>query len=321
MNSFSNPSSQLAVTDVYTDLHGMQALKTNKDDAAALKKISQQFESMFINLLLKNVRSANKVFNQDGLFDSHETEFYREMHDNQLALTLAHREGFGIAEAMYRQLASAQGLEDNQVRQSISELQAYYPAEQKSSDSNQVSDNPTNATALVTESGTRQALADSPSSFIERVKDSAKVAAKKLGVEKEILIAQAALETGWGKYVFANERGDSTHNLFNIKADSRWHGDAIETNTLEYLGGALNSVSAKFRSYASIEEAFDDFSQFLQSGERYQAALASGEKSLGFIRGIHQAGYATDPDYVEKVSAVYQRVKALLKDQTSSSGL
>lgn len=330
-----------AVTDVYTDLHGLQNLKAEKNTDEALKKVSQQFESLFINMLLKNMRAANEVFSEGNMFDSQESKFYRDMQDNQTALSMAHGRGFGVAEAMYRQLSrnkSSKGLERdaniealNKVQTDILPLDALKRIDLKDLDLKAMSQQDSSKVNTLTaaqklESGTNtQACnntenwsASSPKDFVDKVKGAAKVAAKVLGIESEVLIAQAALETGWGKFVLENSEGQSSHNLFNIKADSRWQGEAVDKNVPEYLGGELTQVESKFRSYDSIEASFNDFTQFIRGGERYQDALESvktkNTPGLEFISGIHQAGYATDPNYLEKVAAVYDKVKSLVSD-------
>lgn len=335
------------VTDVYTDLNGMQALRAEKDQDLALKKVAQQFESMFVNMLLKNMRAANKVFNEDGLFDSQESAFYQDMHDNQLALTMSHGRGFGIAEAMYRQMSSNYGSGNTAEKaaraqqstplyaspnQSILPLSPLLTEEKtalqkvRSEQDEMLAVNslskphdldPKHADVMASGDG-RSALATSPSDFIEKVKHGARIAARALGVEEEMLIAQAALETGWGQHVFAKENGESTFNVFNIKADQRWQGDAVQKNTLEFLGGQFNNMAAKFRSYASIEDSFKDFSHFITTNQRYDKALDVTASSVDFLKSIHQAGYATDPHYVEKVTAVYKQVKAILSSDMLS---
>ena len=307
-----------AVTDVYTNLNGLQNLKAEKNTDDALKKISGQFESMFIHLLLKNMRSANQIFSEGNMFDSREAQFYQDMHDEQLALSLAHGRGFGIADAMYRQLSqnysgarSDSGFSIPSVMpQSISDRDLnLVPAENtvlKAEQSDEQADIPAGLSAG------RSTVASSPEDFIKKVMDSAQTASDELGVEKEILIAQAALETGWGEKVFAQANGESTYNLFNIKADQRWPGDSVTKNTLEFLGGKFSNVAAKFRSYSSIKESFDDFSDFIKTSGRYLSATEGHSGGMDFIERIHKAGYATDPHYVSKVASVYERVKSAI---------
>ena len=329
MNTDFSRSSVNVVTDVYTDLNGMSALRAEKDDDVALKKVAQQFESMFISLLLKNMRSANAVFSEGGMFDSQESKFYQDMQDDQMSLTLAHGEGFGIAEAMYRQMSNAYGGEKSSPLREVQQARA--------SAHLSLLQNPETALESSSAQSTEMSVADSeyllavgggdngrieiaasPQEFVAKVEQSAHVAAQVLGIDKEVLIAQAALETGWGKFVLASDDGDSSFNMFNIKADQRWNGDAVEKSSLEFLGGKFSTLAAKFRSYGSIEESFNDFTQFIQHSERYQDAAKIGGAGMGFIKSIHQSGYATDPKYVEKIASVYDRVKSIISGQSDS---
>lgn len=329
MNSDWMRSASPTVTDVYTDLHGLQNLKIEKDNEQALRKVSQQFESMFINMLLKNMRAANQVFSKGNMFDSQESQFYRDMHDHQLALSLAHGRGFGVADAMYRQLSQAYGAGDTpRTREVQVNPSDVYKPDFGSADQDfrgelggataqdiQTSENE----GLGSTPNLRSSIASSPEDFIQKVFDGATKAADTLGVEREVLIAQAALETGWGDKVFARENGDSSFNLFNIKADSRWQGESVAKQTLEFLGGKFTVVADKFRSYESIQDSFEDFTKFIQSSERYLPVLGAAKGGLDFIEGIHKAGYATDPNYVDKVASVYERVKSFVANQDAES--
>ena len=148
---------------------------------------------------------------------------------------------------------------------------------------------------------------DSPEQFVQSLKPYADKAAKALGIDSSILIAQAALETGWGKKVINNSLG-SSNNLFNIKADNSWKGDKVATQTLEFHDNVPVKEKAAFRSYDSYEESFNDFVRFLNQNPRYQTTLSQNNNSESFIRGIHKAGYATDPNYADKVLQVKQRI-------------
>ncbi|WP_347363552.1 flagellar assembly peptidoglycan hydrolase FlgJ [Vibrio vulnificus] len=148
---------------------------------------------------------------------------------------------------------------------------------------------------------------DSPESFITSMRPYAERAAKSLGVEPSLLLAQAALETGWGQKVVKNARG-SSNNLFNIKADRSWAGDKVTTQTLEFHDNTPVKETAAFRSYDSFADSFNDYVAFLNNNPRYQTALQHNGDSESFIRGIHRAGYATDPEYADKVLKVQQRI-------------
>ncbi len=149
---------------------------------------------------------------------------------------------------------------------------------------------------------------DSPESFVNSMKPYAEKAAKALGVEPSLLLAQAALETGWGQKVVKNVNG-SSNNLFNIKADRRWQGDKIATQTLEFHDNTPVKETAAFRSYSNYQDSFNDYVRFLNDNPRYETALQQRGDSESFIRGIHRAGYATDPAYADKVLQVQKKIE------------
>ena len=132
-----------------------------------------------------------------------------------------------------------------------------------------------------------------------------------------MLVAQAALETGWGRHVMAAGAA-SSNNLFGIKADGRWDGPSVTVSTLEFQGGVMRRVRAPFRAYESLGASFDDYARFVGRQARYQAALdaarAAGGDGETYIRHLHRAGYATDPDYADKVVDVMRRTVAAVKN-------
>ena len=134
----------------------------------------------------------------------------------------------------------------------------------------------------------------------------AQKAAQSLGISAELLIAQSALETGWGKHVIRNADGSSAFNLFGIKAGSNWQGATVTKPTLEFREGAMQTEIAHFRSYASAGESLADYVQFMQSSSRYQNALDHGGQDATYLKGIQKAGYATDPDYADKILSIMQ---------------
>lgn len=144
---------------------------------------------------------------------------------------------------------------------------------------------------------------DSPQDFVNQLWPFAEKAAAKLGVKPEVLLSQAALETGWGKAIIKNSEG-SSFNLFNIKADKRWDGDKIAKVSLEYEKGTAVNRKSYFRSYENLQQSFDDYVKFIQNNPRYQKALEYVDDSERYLHGIQKAGYATDPEYANKILRV-----------------
>jgi flagellar protein FlgJ len=287
------------------DLHSLQNIREqgSEDKEGALRQVAQQFESMFIQMMLKSMRSANEVFGQDNPLNTSETKHHQEMFDNQLSLSLGASNKIGLADAFYRQmqssyLSSSNKEEENKAVPKSEVMQSYFNS--NSSKSQASSQRITDA----------QVLKDiqSPQDFIAKITPYAKQAAEALGVDHRVLVAQSALETGWGEHVIRDKNGNQSFNLFNIKADSRWQGKSVSVPTIEYVGGVAQRENANFRRYASIDDSFTDYKQFL-SQPRYEKALAVTSDANLFVKELQNAGYATDPRYAEKIQSILKNEK------------
>ncbi len=273
--------------DVFTDLNAVGKEIRSADRNTALKKVAQQFESMFINIMLKNMRNANAVFEEDSLFNSNESDFYRDMHDHQLSLTLSKNKGLGIADVLYRQLQQSYGVEETNSKS---------PKESRDGQAPRVE------------------FSDSRESFVEKVLPYVEKAAKALGVDAKLLTAQSALETGWGKYMLADDKGEPSFNLFNIKRSRDWQGESVDVRSLEEKQGVLKNEVSEFKVYKNIGESIEDYVDLLKNNERFSEALKQSGDATGFIRQLQKSGYATDSKYAEKVMSVYTQIKSLLGD-------
>ncbi|KJZ14660.1 flagellar rod assembly protein FlgJ [Marinomonas sp. S3726] len=316
--------------EFYADFNALAKLKTSakQDPEAALKKVAQEFESIFINMMLKNMRQANETIGSD-LFSSNESKQYQEMLDSQMAQSLSKAGGMGIADALIRQfqgqgaatgakpgsetaflnqvatqdLARIQVLAKNASQDLISQAQSVAADEDidlaKIVETLQLDLN-TKQTGQTAE----QVAFKSPEEFIQTLWPHAKAAAEKLGVNPKAILAQAALETGWGKYPIAKQDGSASYNLFGIKADARWQGERAVVTTLEYENGVAKKQVAPFRAYQSFAHSFDDYADFLTSSDRYKGALSAGDDVASFAANLQQGGYATDPKYSEKIQGI-----------------
>jgi flagellar protein FlgJ len=310
--------------DVYTDMRSLQNLKTEENQDEALKKIAQQFESMFLHEMLKTMRKANEVFEEDSLMNGGDTGFYRDMYDQQLSLSLAQK-GTGLADSIYRQLRSQyasqqsagdkSGLEEIKQKSSMSlpvprlKTTNSLPLAQSSS-LTAVTRPDTTIPETIIPAAPPAGVFESAEDFVHAIMPHAKAAARVLGVNPLLLTAQAALETGWGKFVIRDSSGASTHNLFNIKADNDWSGGRAQVNTLEYQDGVAIKERAHFRSYGSFAESFSDFVEFLKNNPRYEKSLAVAGEDEEFVASLQRAGYATDPLYAEKILAIARQLRA-----------
>lgn len=305
--------------DVYTDLSSLEAIKHSKDKDASLKQVAQQFESIFVNQMLKGMRQANAVFEQDSPFQSEESKFYRDMHDQQLALTLSTGRGLGIADAMYRQLSAQFKLTRPEENKALIDPAQNVPIRQAEKLTGargfiaQTTESENPAPLLSARKNaveTKVAVAQSPEEFIDKYLPYFKSASQELGVDPLVLVSQSALETGWGKKVIANERGDSSNNLFNIKAHSDWGGEKVDVTSLEFENGQFSPQKSSFRQYESISESVKDYVDFIKGNPRYEQALNHAGTAKKYVEEIAKAGYATDPQYTDKVISVLKRVIA-----------
>ncbi|EIZ9931512.1 flagellar assembly peptidoglycan hydrolase FlgJ [Vibrio parahaemolyticus] len=286
-----------------------KAVKEGKDgEQEALHAAARQFESIFTSMMLKSMREANEGF-ESNIMNSQNEKFYRQMLDEQMASELSANGSMGLADMIVAQLTAGQGNDKSEtaMRDAANSAVEYRRVDPKKA--REIEKRLIESGELSRTSHT-PAKFDSPESFVNSMKPYAEKAAKALGVEPSLLLAQAALETGWGQKVVQNARG-SSNNLFNIKADRSWQGDKVTTQTLEFHDNTPVKETAAFRSYSNYQDSFNDYVRFLNDNPRYETALHHRGDSESFIRGIHRAGYATDPTYADKVLQVKQKIESM----------
>jgi flagellar protein FlgJ len=299
---------------MYSDFGALAELRgaARQDADANLEEVAAQFESLFVQMMLKSMRDATM---QGGLFDSHQLESYQQMHDQQLSLDISSRGGIGLARVLVEQLQSDRGrsqgaVPDKEVPMTLA------PAANSAAAMNlsRYLEAPL-ATRIVSPTAARTAqpgasrdvwVPTSPTEFAAELQQVAEAAASRLGVEPAVLLAQSALETGWGKHVSADQHG-SSNNFFNIKAGADWSGPTVTVQTIEYRDGIAVRESAKFRAYASPAESFADYARLIEGSPRYSAARAQAADGERYLRELQRAGYATDPAYADKVLSILAR--------------
>ncbi len=374
----------------YSDLNRLNQLKVGKDRDGEenVRKVAQEFESLFLNEMLKSMRSATEVLSQDNPLNSQASKQYQDMHDQQLSVTLAREGGgIGLAEVLMRQLSKREEPAEkpnpfNQVAQTTGTKWASNPNAavteparddsrllnqrrlalpgklavaaaasveigKNSPESQQLgksqplvntdwqpatafaapqdkplSVNGVEATAASSPSKTRF---DSPAEFIATMLPMAEKAAARLGVEPRFLVAQAALETGWGKSMIRQKDGSNSHNLFGIKATG-WQGASANVMTTEYVNGKATREKAGFRAYDSFEQSFNDYVRLLENNGRYQKAIqvaSTSGNSERFVNELQQAGYATDPQYARKINQIARKVQTYqtIADASTASAM
>ncbi len=299
-----------AHASVYTDFQGLAKLKTaaRKDSGSALEETAQQFEALMMQMMLKSMRQASIG---EGLGDSDQSLFYREMYDQQLAIHLAKSGGLGLTEVIKRQLGGSTGEHARQPGKVLSDYRQQAvmrgaPSSDTTASPLEANRSPAPATSTAPVPKKPEPAIDSPEAFLRHLWPMAQEAAILLGQEPDTLLAQAALETGWGQKMIRRDDGNNSFNLFGIKADYRWAGDRAIVPTLEYAGGVAVRQKAAFRAYDSFADSFKDYVAFLQTNPRYHTALQADD-SDGYLSSLQEAGYATDPHYAEKISAILDR--------------
>ena len=307
------------------DVQGVDALRrtarTSPQEGA--KQAAKQFEVMFMQLMLKSMREATP---SDGLLGGQQEKTYTSMLDQQLAQNLSGR-GLGLAEAMLTQLSRAMAPEGMQTLPAaaaepagrISPAGAFsVPAEKNSSAiQNGYAVPPVRSRAAdlslyeAAESGTASAKGGSPSAdvedFMSKISAAARRASQESGVPAQLIMAQAALESGWGKRQIRAEDGSTSYNLFGIKAGKNWKGSVVSATTTEYVDGVAQKTKANFRAYGSYDEAFSDYARFMVGNPRYANVVASSD-AVAAAHGLQRAGYATDPQYGGKLVRIMKQM-------------
>jgi flagellar protein FlgJ len=280
------------------DLQGLAELKHRaaREDPKALAEAAVQFEALFIGLMLKSARDASLG---GGILDGQETQQYLELMDQQVSLELARHGGFGFGKLIVDQIGpdSAAAVSDEPTAAFTLQPRAFRAHAARATAAQPT---PTDVVpaAAASADGT-------PESFVARFLDDATAAAHELGVEPRLLLAQAALETGWGAGGQQQADGASTNNLFGIKAGSSWRGARAAQWTIEHEDGVATRKRQDFRAYGSAGESFADYVHLIANTPRYAAALEQAHDAEGFAHAVTAAGYATDPDYAQKWLSIY----------------
>jgi peptidoglycan hydrolase FlgJ len=250
----------------YTDVNGLAALKQNPTSPQAIGAVAQQVEALFLQMMLKSMRDATAAEDPD----SNEMGMYQDMFDKQVALSISQHADLGIAKLLKRQLTPHAGAANTPAMGTAQDLPAGHTQED----------------------------------FVNRMLPPVRRVAGALNVDPQALLAQAALETGWGSRMPRNADGSSSNNMFGIKAGEEWSGARATADTVEVSNGVASTRRTAFRAYGSVEESVNDFGKLLASSPRYQEALRAGGDAQSYIAGIGKSGYATDPEYANKLNQI-----------------
>jgi flagellar protein FlgJ len=340
----------------YSDVNRLSQIKTQGQ--AGIRAAAQQFESLFIDMVMTSMRQAGSAFADGDYTSSDATKMQQEMLDHQWAVHISENGGVGLADVIVKQLSGTLGARHAPSQLTmpktagVAPLEAVNPAAAPAApepapgidpvapewtlgsllatggapnapapvdaaaaepatppdetagaqdDSNEADDDPA---LTVTTMGSKDSAFDTPNDFVAKVLPVLKNALAGSGLNPLMVLAQGALETGWGAHVIHDANGDSSHNLFNIKASGDWDGPAVEVSTVEFRGGQPVLQRDRFRAYDSVESAVRDYLSVLKGDQRYQRALDSAQDPSRFADELQKAGYATDPHYAAKIVRV-----------------
>jgi flagellar protein FlgJ len=266
---------------------------------------AKQFDASFITMMLKSMRDATP---QDGPLDSRDGAQFTSMMDEQMAQQMSSK-GIGVADAMLKQLMNNAGMQSGSASSGSTAAldalaKAYGNSQANGSLANGVGYSRNSAlTPPLHGDGTTHVDA-----FVDKLASSAQAASESTGVPARFIIGQAALESGWGKREIMKANGETSHNVFGIKATKDWTGKTVSTVTTEYRNGQPQRVVEKFRAYDSYDEAMADYAQLLKNNPRYAQVLNGSHDAAGFAAGMQRAGYATDPHYAKKLMSIMSRM-------------
>jgi peptidoglycan hydrolase FlgJ len=280
-----------SAASTYTDLKGLAALKSAPRSPEAIRAVSQQVEALFLQMMLKSMREASEA---DGELTSNETSMYQDMFDKQVALTLSKHQDIGIARLFERQLKQETSPRSPAAASAAPTLPAFKPGQAAPRTDAEGSSAP----------GASLGTAQHAAQFVEQVLPTIRRAAWMLGINPLGLLAQAALETGWGQRMPRTAAGGPSLNLFGVKAGEEWNGARAVAETVEFNGGLAMQRRTAFRAYDSIEQSVDDFANLLSSSPRYRDAIAAGSNAQAYVESIAKSGYATDPAYANKLTEI-----------------
>ncbi|MDI9819488.1 MULTISPECIES: glucosaminidase domain-containing protein [unclassified Legionella] len=269
-----------------SDFQHLQVLKQQAqvDEKKALPEASRQFEAVFLQAMLKSMRMGQHFLDDSSPFNNKTQATFQDMLDGQYASNIAHGQGIGLADMLAKQLSQNDNVQARGVDQSL------FPTR-----------------VAPKEISLESTKIDSAGidNFVKSVWPYAQQAASLLGLDPKLLMAQAALETGWGQFVTKDAEGNSSNNFFNIKAATNTSQDAVRIQTTEYLADTPIKINASFRKYPTVEHGFNDYVALIKGSNRYETALANTNNPERYVDELHRAGYATDPAYASKVLAIY----------------
>ena len=275
------------------DARSLGALKAQagQNTPESIQQAAKQFESLFMRELIKSMREATM---KSGLMDSPGGDLGADLLDQQFAVQMSGQPG-GLSELIAKQLSRQMGNREEPVKPKVS-TPTPVPSTPPAAKAKIA------AVANAAYGAQGVAPASASSSFVKRHGDAADRVAKATGLPAGFMLGQAGHETGWGKHEIKQKDGTNSFNLFGIKAGPNWTGKVAEVTTTEYVNGVAKKTVAKFRAYDSYDASFRDYARLITETPRYAQAKQQTSSPLAFASGLQRAGYATDPEYANKLS-------------------
>ena len=305
----------------------LSAEKTSADDDAKAVEAAQKFEAMLIHSMLKGMRKTTMAENT-----SNERSLYDDMLDEQMAATLVESGGLGVAEQIVSQIRGQKAQTQSPPELSTEDTLRIRAMSQNRELSEHTSIRSQSDLSHASVSSLLTGLSDTDISrlrmisgvpintdndvqtekrlnFLQPLVPHAKRSAARLGTAPEAVLAIAALETGWGQSVIKTQQGENSHNLFGIKASASDQSVARITTT-EYIDNQAVTIQADFRVFENTAAAVDGFANFVLENPRYSNALEHASDPVRFLQELHNAGYATDPEYAQKAISVMKQIQS-----------
>lgn len=277
-------------------------VKAGQDPQAHLRPVARQVEGMFVQMMLKSMREA---LPKDGLFGSDQTRLYTSMYDQQIAQQMTAGKGLGLAEEMVRQMQLQQ-----EPSATAGQVPMKFDGQTVTSYQNDALTQMVRKALPKAPAGSDAPLSGDSKAFLAQLSLPARLASEQSGIPHHLILAQAALESGWGQRQIRRENGEPSYNLFGVKASANWKGPVTEITTTEFENGDARKVKATFRVYGSYQEALSDYVGLLTRNPRYAAVASSSSAEQG-AQALQHAGYATDPHYARKLTSMIQQLRAL----------
>lgn len=286
------------------DAQSLNELKTKagQDPQANLRPVARQVEGMFVQMMLKSMR---ETLPKDGMFSSDQTRLYTSMYDQQIAQQMTAGKGLGLAEEMVKQLSAQQPPDEN-----AGQVPMKFDRQAVTSYQNAALTQMVRKALPKAPDGSDVPLSGDSKDFLAQLSLPARLASEQSGIPHHLILAQAALESGWGQRQIRQQNGEPSFNLFGVKASAGWKGKVTEITTTEFENGEAKKVKAKFRVYSSYLEALSDYVGLLTRNPRYAAVTSAATAEQG-AQALQNAGYATDPQYARKLTGMIQQLKSM----------